>query len=279
MEKSGQDAWTNFEAKLSSYKASLAKCKAVNVNTSGLKDAAKEIVQVYFRQCRPLLVQTGFRESDLNDLDCAFQYLLKLSNGNNSLRLYKTGLANILTLKTAFDAEREKKIGQALTSGMNLNLSVSSQELKILETLKQIVPVAGLSYEQACRDLSDRTRLSYRGTANELREALRELLDHFAPDEAVLSQPGFKLEGDQKKPTMKQKVKFILRARGLSATATDVPENAISIVEETIGKLTRSTYNRSSLSTHITTSRGEVQQMKMYLDSVLAELLEIHRAK
>ena len=279
MEKLGQDSWTTLEAKISSYKAALAKCKAVNVNTSNLKDAAKEIIQVYFRQCRPQLIQTGFQESELNDLDCAFQNLLKLSNGNNALSRYRTELSSILTFKTGIDAQREKKIGQAVVNAASRNRTIGSHELQILETLKQIVPVAALSYEQACHDLADRTRLSYRGTANELRESLRELLDHLAPDDAVTSQHGFKFEGDQKKPTMKQKARFILRARGLSGTATEVPENAISIMDETIGKLTRSAYNRSSLSAHITTSCGEVQQMKMYVDSVLAELLEIHRAK
>ena len=279
MESAGQDSWAILETRLSSYKAALARCKAINVNTTTLKDASKELVQIYFRQCRPQLFQTGFQESELNDLDCSVQSLLKLSNGNNALHRYKTELSNVLAFKVGIDAQREKKIGQAVVNAANKNRSVGGQELLILETLKQIVPVAALSYEQACHDLGDRNRLSYRGTANELREALRELLDHLAPDEAILSQPGFKFEGDQKKPTMRQKARFILRARGLSTTATEVPENAISIVEETIGKLTRSAYNRSSLSAHIATSGGEVQQMKMYIDSVLAELLEIHRAK
>jgi hypothetical protein len=76
---------------------------------------------------------------------------------------------------------------------------------------------------------------------------------------------------------MKQKVRFILRARGVSTTATEVPENAVNLVEESIGKLTRAAYNRSSLSTHVSGNRSEVLQMKMYIDSVLAELLEIHR--
>jgi hypothetical protein len=279
MDSAGQDSWDALEARLSAYKAALAKCKTINVNTSKLKDAAKDIVQIYFRQCRPQLIQTGFQESELNDLDSALQNLLRFSNGNNPLRRYRVELSNILTFKVGVDAQREKKIGQAVVNAANRNKSIGGLELQILETLKQIVPAAALSYEQACHDLRDRNRLSFRGTANELREALRELLDHLAPDDVVISQPGFKFEGDQKKPTMKQKARFILRARGLTATATEVPESAISIIEETIGKLTRSAYNRSSISAHISTSGGEVQQMKMYVDSVLAELLKIHRTK
>ncbi|MEO7725569.1 MAG: hypothetical protein ABIU29_12950 [Chthoniobacterales bacterium] len=114
-------------------------------------------------------------------------------------------------------------------------------------------------------------------SGNELREALRELLDHQAPDPDVEAQAGFKFEKDQKQPTMKQKVRFILRARGLPATAVEAPEGAVALIDEMIGKLTRSTYGRSSISAHVSTARSEVRQMKMYVDSVLAELLEIHR--
>jgi hypothetical protein len=174
------------------------------------------------------------------------------------------------------EPEREKRIGKSARKS-TVGALLNAQEATIVKTIEQIVPLAGLSYRQACLDLAARDRISYRGTANELREALRELLDHLAPDAEVDSQPGFKCEEGQKKPTMKQKVRFILRARGLSATATEVPENAITLAEEMVAKLTRSAYNRSSLSAHVSTARAEVCQMKMYVDSILAELLEIHR--
>jgi hypothetical protein len=105
------------------------------------------------------------------------------------------------------------------------------------------------------------------------------VLDHLAPDKEVITQQGFKLEEGQKKPTMKQKARFILRARGQSSTGARVPEDAISTVEERFAGLARSVYERSSISSHVTTSKSEVSQIKMYVDTVLAELLEIHRAR
>ena len=110
-----------------------------------------------------------------------------------------------------------------------------------------------------------------------MRETLREVLDHLAPDKEVENADGFKLESGTTKPTQKQKVRYILRARHLPKTAIKVPEDAVTLVEELTDSLTRSTYERSSLSAHITTAKQEVQRMKMYIESVLADLLEIHK--
>ena len=55
--------------------------------------------------------------------------------------------------------------------------------------------------------------MSYRGTANEIRETLRETLSYLAPDSEVEKQKNFKLEKGHNKPTQKQKVHFILKQR------------------------------------------------------------------
>jgi len=133
-----------------------------------------------------------------------------------------------------------------------------------------------LSYSQALLDLAQADRVSFRGSALELREALRETLDHLAPDDAVMAQPGFKLEGDQKKPTMRQKALFILRARGMAKTALEAPRDAVGIIEGSTSSLARSAYSRSALSTHVAQTGAEVRQFKMYLDSVLSDLLQLH---
>lgn len=57
-----------------------------------------------------------------------------------------------------------------------------------------LVPTAALSYQQAIRDLADGGRVSYRGPAAELREVLREVLDHQAPDGEVMKSSDYKPE-------------------------------------------------------------------------------------
>jgi hypothetical protein len=65
--------------------------------------------------------------------------------------------------------------------------------------------------------------MSWRGPATDFRESLRETLDHLAPDSAVKAEPGFKLEQNTSGPTMKQKVRFILKKRGVSKLLCNHP--------------------------------------------------------
>jgi hypothetical protein len=273
------DSWGALGAKLQELRGLVSKSKAINLNEGAAKAEAKDIVQYYFRHCRPELTSLRFDDEMLRLIDDAMQRLLKLTNGNSRRAYYKGVLRILGEQHFQIAALREKQIGLATITRYSVSSRQSPQEAKILSTLQEMVPTAALSYEQACRDLGDTSRISLRGVANELRECLRELLDHLAPDADVEAQPGYKFESDQKKPTMKQKVRFILRARGLPASASEVPENAALLADEMVGKLTRSTYNRSSISAHVSTARSEVCQMKMYIDSVLAELLEIHRER
>jgi hypothetical protein len=101
-------------------------------------------------------------------------------------------------------------------------------------------------------------------------------VDRLAPDEDVIAATGFKLEKDRTKPTQKQKVRHILRSRDVSETARKTPEHSVELVEALTSAVARSSYERSSLSAHVASTEREVRQMKMYVDSVLAELLQIH---
>jgi hypothetical protein len=171
---------------------------------------------------------------------------------------------------------REIRYGQRIAAARH-SPDPSSLEGLILTTLDKLIPTAGLSYRQAIADLRATDRLSYRGTANELREALRETIDHLAPEETVRKSPGFKLEADQKRATHKQRVRWLLKSRQTPATAARVPEDALDLVESLTAAVARSAMERSNLSAHVSTTREEVQRMKMYVDSVLAELLAVHR--
>jgi hypothetical protein len=151
----------------------------------------------------------------------------------------------------------------------------TATEAAIMSTLEQIHPKIALSYKQVIQDLSDLQRSSYRGVAAELREVLRELLDYLAPDEEVLKT--VTLEPEQQRPSMKQRTGFALRKQGVAASARKMAEDAVSEVEDRIGALTRSVYDRGSAAAHAATTRGEVMRMKGFADAVLAELLQVHK--
>ncbi|MGH7104029.1 MAG: hypothetical protein ACREFJ_16720 [Acetobacteraceae bacterium] len=132
-----------------------------------------------------------------------------------------------------------------------------------------------MSYRQATVDLADDNRGSFRGPALELREALRETLDHLAPDDAVSSADGYVAEKGRSGPTMKQKVRFILRARGQRKSLSIVPEQTTATVDEMVGTLTRSVYDMSSVATHIASERKAVTQIRRYIVAILHDILEL----
>jgi hypothetical protein len=91
-----------------------------------------------------------------------------------------------------------------------------------------------------------------------------------------MTAPGFRLERNRTGPTQKQKVRFILRSRRVPEGARRTPEESVSLIEELTGSLARASYDRGSLASHVASSENEVRQLKMYVDSVLAELLQVH---
>jgi Predicted pPIWI-associating nuclease len=125
-------------------------------------------------------------------------------------------------------------------------------------------------------DLGGPQRRSYRGVAHELREVLRETLDYLAPDADVMASPGFRLEKDRERPTQTQKALYIFRNRRLSREEISAPELAVSMIEEMGARITRTAYTRGSKNAHRPSSDAEVRQLKMWIDAVLGELLEIH---
>jgi len=152
-------------------------------------------------------------------------------------------------------------------------------DTRILIKLQRVSPSAAASYEQAVLDLGDESRKSMRGTAAELREALREVLDGLAPDSAVRDEPGFKLEEGRKEPTMRQKARFVLRSRKLPKMDPENIETVVSIIEELVASLVRGVYVSGSIQMHTEATRPTVKKLKTYVDTVLSELLEIHCAK
>lgn len=153
--------------------------------------------------------------------------------------------------------------------------ALSGDEQRIVSTISELVPSAARSYRQALDDLTAAGRISYRGTAAELREALREIIDHLAPDEAVENEPSFRLEDGMTHPTMRQKVRFVLRSRGLAKRKTEPAEKLTEKVDEITASLFRSIYVHASQNTHASPTLDEVRRLKRYVDTVLTDLLEI----
>jgi Predicted pPIWI-associating nuclease len=260
--------WRELSRAFNLYSDRLNRNKAVNVNSEGLREETRELAQIYFRRVRHVL-----HRLQLNDvaepLSVEFEALLVLSEGRNATASYKKHVKAIRKLIPKVTSQLEIQ-----GDGPINPVSSSETDQRILKTLNDLVPSAALSYEQALRDMADPKRISFRGPAHELRESLREVLDRFAPA-ADMQKSGVKHEKDEKKYTMKQKVRFIFKNRERSMTESAVPENAVNTIDELIGSMTRSTYDRGSLSAHQERGKKACEQLKRYVDVVLHDLLEI----
>jgi hypothetical protein len=277
MSANSGDSWRDLNDSVTAFERRLSRITAVNINTAAAREEAKALVQDYFRLTRPDLSALGIGEAELAGLDEPMQYLLQLSAGRNSKKYYSRALRDVRAGLQALELTREYRLGETRRAQAGRAGAFTHVETRIVSTLKDLVPTAALSYEQALRDLAaSDERVSFRGTANELREALRETVDRLAPDDEVIGAPNFKLERGQAGPTQKQKVRHILRSRALAQTARRAPEASIELIEGLVGSVARASYERSSLSAHISSTHNEVRQLKMYVDSVLAELLQVH---
>ncbi|HEV7683502.1 MAG TPA: hypothetical protein VGO68_15345 [Pyrinomonadaceae bacterium] len=260
---------------LTQLAGTIKKSTAVNVNSQSTKQQALELGAAYFRDYRAHVVGLLTEAEALKDYDESWQQLIRLAQGNNPKTTYEKLTRKLIKITKDVNVTSHSTITEA-PAIKSSSVSYSQAEQLLLDTLERLLPSAAASYKQGLTDLSSQvTRYSYRGTASEFREAFRETLDHLAPDSDVMQQTWFKLEKDQTLPTMKQKVKFILSSRGKNKTERTAAEKTVDLIEALSGEIARAVYNRASLSTHLETTKQEVEQLKRYMDAVLFDILEV----
>jgi hypothetical protein len=87
----------------------------------------------------------------------------------------------------------------------------------------------------------------------------------------VTGAPGYVQEKDRTGPTMKQKVRFIMKKKA-KRSASEAPEQTVRAFEETIATLTRAVYERSSRATHVASERQTVIQLRHYIVAILHDI-------
>ncbi len=234
------------------------------------RDELRAIAEKYFNIVRPSQLDVGQQDPDVAEVDRLMQQMISLCHKKGAVTKYQSILFEARRGLIAVEARAlvSPRIGDA-SSG------TSKVDTAIIDTLEKLVPSAALSYRQALRDLETEDRLSWRGPATDLREALREVLDYLAPDADVRSMAGYKQEPNTNGPTMKQKVRYILKNRGVGQSAGAPTETATDAIEEAVGSFVRSVYTRSSVSTHTPTEKDEVLRVRDFVRVVMCELLAI----
>lgn len=263
---------TTLIVDLDKHRKTLAATKKTQLNSVKQRNELRALAETYFQEIRPTVSQVPGQEETVRSIDTEMQELVELCHKRGSVARYLAILRQAKGYLISLDT--------SLVSAGPQNgpvLKTDPIDHQIVVTLRALLPSAAISYEQALIDLAQTERLSWRGPATDLREALRETLDFLAPDKEVEQSPGFKLSSGTSRPTMKQKVRYVLRNRGTSKTIAAPSEDAAEAVEQAIGQFVRSVYNRSSVSTHTPTDRAEVSRVHAFVRVVLSELLELER--
>jgi len=246
---------------------------AVNVNSMSIKQATINTGTFYFKNVREKVLEITGNAEPIKEYDKEWQHLIRLAHGNNPKKIY------IKLIKKLTATTKEFNIAGLATITKTNKVNYSEAEQILINTLELLLPSAAASYKQGIHDLNDtKLRMSYRGTACEFRESLRETLNHLAPDKDVMSETWFNPEKNMTRPTMKQKVRFILASRGTNKTRRDAAEKTVELIETISGDVARAIYNRASLSAHVETTKDEVVRLKRYMDALLFDLLEICEA-
>lgn len=261
-----------LQQRLLDFDKGLRRLKSTRVNQRGTREAAKGIVDFYFRNTRAILVTTGVPGEEVSTCDTKMHALLESTHKSSTVASFRKQVRELTNPLLSIE--------KILLLSTSPPAKVPDHEIvdqRIIATLRKLVPSAALSYEQAILDLHTPQRFSWRGPATDLREALRETLDYLAPDDEVKAQQGFHLEPNTSYPTMKQKTRYVLKKRGMSKSTTQTSEDAAEAVDTAIGSMVRSVYTRSSLSTHTPTDRDEVLRVRDWVRVVLCELLEVRQ--
>ncbi len=259
-----------FIFQLAQARKDLNRVTSPQLNSQERRDSLRSLVEDYFNRIRPCLINASEQDQEVGNVDNLMQELLVLCHKRGSVKRYQTLLSKARKGLIDLDARLvTSPIGDENPAPENV------VDAMIIETLNQIVPSAALSYKQSLQDLQSEQRFSWRGPATDLREALRETLDHLAPDSDVITMPGYKQSPDTTGPTMKQKVRFIMKTRGITKAMSAPAETATESIETAVGSFVRSVYTRSNVSTHTPTDKAEVIRIRDFVRVVLCELLEV----
>lgn len=144
----------------------------------------------------------------------------------------------------------------------------------IVDALFKISDAVGNSYLQITADFQDESRLTWDGTAHAIRELLRKLLEHLAPNDQVLTQVWYKQETGTAGPTQKQRVRYILEQHKSDSKRKQVVAN-IDMIDTMIGSLIRDVYGRASDAAHRSKDKTEAYRVLRYFDAFAHDLLNL----
>ena len=116
---------------------------------------------------------------------------------------------------------------------------------------------------------------NYSGAVGELRDILTLLLDIVAPIEHVQSETGFQLEQGQKRPTRRQRVRYVARTHYSGERVKEIASDydLVETLSEQLSMVVTRSYGRASGQTHTTATREQAYRALKQWESIFAQLI------
>ena len=254
----------DYEQQLEALEKSLSRSKARHVNTAGEISRVRAVVTTWFETLRPLVALRGIRKENLEAIDAVLKECVELTVQRSFRRRYRT-----LIRKASQVFKRQ--IVLALTTQTNPSLMDAAAQA-VAQKLAQLSPALAASYRQIYLDLADTGRLSYRGTANELREILREVLERLAPEQEILAQSWYQPVEGRQEPTRQQRARYILERRGAGSKAGEVATQTLTTVDKGLAKLVSDMYSRAAAAAHTSQDIAEIRRILGYFNPLIHDL-------
>lgn len=236
-----------------------------------LRTAIRAFVGAWFQDYQGQLIELLGDEAFLQPLDEMLQNLQRLITDN---RTTKRELSERVREVKHFFAEKLLTPASRAYWARAQEKSPAGLDDEVLKRLEQLDQNLAASYRQVTIDLAAR-RLSYRGTAGELREVLTRVLHTLAPTAAVEATDWYRASVNSRTrkeptPTRAERVRYILRDR---ATRAETAEGFATTVEERLALVINATYADGSAQTHAGAEAGEVAQQLRYVNALLRDIL------
>ena len=148
------------------------------------------------------------------------------------------------------------------------------QDPELYARLSQIGPALGDKYLSAWQ-IYQSDIPNYSGALVEMRGVLEYLVDRFAPSKEVQVEPGFKYETDRQEPTLRQRIRYMIRQRyGADRTREIVSDyNLLEIAGDQLAGLTTMAHRTTSGMAHDTATREMAYKALKQWDSILVQLV------
>ncbi len=138
--------------------------------------------------------------------------------------------------------------------------------------IRNISPRVADSYVQVASDLASDDRLTWMGTAHEIREMLRGILDTLAPVEVVKASTWYKQTPDTSGPTQKQRVRYISEQKKAGSAEKKLTDD-LGVIEEKVESFARDMYGRSSDAAHRSKDKTEAFKLLKYFEAFAFDML------